>query len=102
MFKTDCGNQTVCGIIESSGECVGSCIDYKKPEKIFTDNKLEYEYKNTPLDMLINNHWAWMEGFVKTLDREVFRKEALEYIYKTAFKHGYKHALESSKDLENE
>ena len=52
-------------------------------------------------DELINAHWVWLEGFLNTIDDTSFTVETIEYIYKTAFVHGYKHASTELNKKEN-
>jgi len=47
------------------------------------------------IEKLANKHWNWIEGLLDSLpDGEVFGIETTEYLYKTAFIHGYKHAIQ--------
>ena len=46
---------------------------------------------------LANDHWEWLGGLFDRLDVE---DSIGKYLYKTAFKHGYKHALEDIKSKE--
>jgi len=50
------------------------------------------------LEILAQNHWSWVEGFQKSLGTQ-FSTASTKYLYKTAFLHGYKHAIE---ELEKE
>ena len=43
---------------------------------------------------MCNDHWAWVNGFLETIKNINYTKESVEYIYKTAFEHGAKHAEE--------
>ena len=47
---------------------------------------------------MAQDHWDWIEGMWKSLpDETVFAVSTTEYLYKTAFIHGYKHALKGDK-----
>ena len=44
-----------------------------------------------------DNHWKWVKGLMDTLPiRNLLSIESMEYLYKTAFEHGWKHALKSN------
>lgn len=46
---------------------------------------------------LADEHWQWLSGFIRSAfgdDIEELPIDAVEYLYKTAFVHGYKHAKE--------
>ena len=45
---------------------------------------------------IAENHWVWIEGLFESMpDDTVFGISATEYLYKTAFVHGWKHASQS-------
>jgi hypothetical protein len=45
-------------------------------------------------EKLIDDHWKYVEGILKErATGEVLMRE-IEYHYKTAFRHGYKHGFE--------
>lgn len=45
---------------------------------------------------LAKDHWQWTEGLISRIDTNgVFTIEALEYIYLTAFDHGFKHGYKA-------
>lgn len=47
---------------------------------------------NEELNKLTDKHWEWVEGLLDRIpDLDVSGMEVIEYLYKTAFKHGYKH-----------
>lgn len=42
---------------------------------------------------IADEHWKWIEGLWESMpDDTVFGLSATEYLYKTAFVHGFKHA----------
>ena len=48
--------------------------------------------------ILADEHWQWLQGLYDSLPSPVdFNVSAVEYLYKTAFVHGYKHAIENIK-----
>jgi len=51
------------------------------------------------IKQLIEDHWHYVGGLIETTtyDTENFTLDALEYIYKTSFEHGFKHALQLNK-----
>jgi hypothetical protein len=66
-----------------------------KPE---VQEKVEY---NPSIDSgapeaLINDHWGYVKGLVETVSggSESFNLKAMEFQYKSAFAHGWKHAIE--------
>ena len=44
---------------------------------------------------LADDHWKWVQGLIDRLER-VLTDDAVEYLYKTAFVHGWKHAKRDS------
>ena len=47
----------------------------------------------TPTE-LADEHWEWLEGLWESLpDGATFGITTTEYLYKTAFVHGYKHGV---------
>jgi len=52
--------------------------------------KMEQEF----LNKLIDAHWEYIEGFLIAHDEPEDVKTMIEYHYKTAFKHGWKHHKE--------
>ena len=46
-------------------------------------------------DYLADAHWEWIGGLLETMIPINYTAKTVEYIYKTAFAHGYKHALTS-------
>lgn len=46
------------------------------------------------------DHWDWLEPLLLMLDEKPANIGAMEYLYKTAFIHGYKHGQEDSKNGE--
>jgi len=50
--------------------------------------------ETTP-ERLAEDHWDWMAGLLRTLPGVELNVDTLEYIYVTAFIHGYKHGEES-------
>lgn len=56
-----------------------------------TENKIERAKK------LANDHWGYIEGLLlaHAADENIV---TIEYHYKTAFEHGYKHAVEDIKE----
>jgi hypothetical protein len=52
---------------------------------------------------MAHEHWNWIEGLWDSLPEEaVFGLATTEYLYKTAFIHGYKHALQETPDYRSE
>ncbi len=47
------------------------------------------------IEEMADAHWKWLNGFMETLSSCGFDEETLEYVYKTAFVHGFKHGVES-------
>ena len=48
---------------------------------------------------IAEKHWKWIEGLWESLPGDsTFGISTTEYLYKTAFVHGYKHAVQ---DMEN-
>lgn len=43
-------------------------------------------------EQLAEEHWEWVKGLIKSSSCD-YTDETLEYIYTTAFIHGYKHGL---------
>lgn len=53
----------------------------------------------TPED-LANEHWDWVEGFWESLpDENKKYLVTIEYLYKTAFIHGFKHGWRGAKSI---
>jgi len=47
---------------------------------------------------MADEHWKWIEGLWESMpDDTGFGLSATEYLYKTAFMHGWKHAKEKYK-----
>ena len=46
---------------------------------------------------LANQHWGWLSDLLDALGLQEFNKKTLGYIYRTAFQHGWKHAVEELK-----
>lgn len=44
--------------------------------------------------ILAEQHWQWLEGLLVAMRKDTFSREVLQYIYITAFIHGWKHAKE--------
>jgi len=40
---------------------------------------------------IAEDHWEWAEGLLNSMPELKIDIEALEYVYTTAFIHGYKH-----------
>jgi len=52
---------------------------------------------------IAEKHWAWVEGLWQSMpDDTVFGLEATEYLYKTAFVHGWKHASQQAVEADAE
>ena len=50
-----------------------------------------------------HEHWNWIEGLAELfLDVDEKEMKIREYLYKTAFMHGYKHGVQSVKDDDGE
>ena len=47
---------------------------------------------------LADDHWKWVEGFISTMSDMDWEVSSLEYLYKTAFVHGYKHGSQQPKE----
>lgn len=47
---------------------------------------------------IADKHWRWIEGLFESIDDTVIGISAVEYLYKTAFYHGWKHALQSNQN----
>ena len=45
-------------------------------------------------------HWVWLDGVFSKIPGGVTNKSLMEYLYKTAFVHGYKHGQEAEKEGE--
>ena len=43
---------------------------------------------------LAEEHWTWVEGLLNCRDYDPDLLEEMQYLYITAFTHGYKHAKE--------
>ena len=46
-------------------------------------------------------HWVWLDGVFSKIPGGVTNKSLMEYLYKTAFVHGYKHGHEAEKEGED-
>lgn len=45
------------------------------------------------VEKIANAHWKWIEDFIFSMpDSNMWGVSSMEYLYKTAFVHGYKHA----------
>ena len=50
------------------------------------------------VEKLADEHWEWIEGLWSSLpDDSQFGISTCEYLYKTAFIHGWKHAIADDK-----
>ena len=49
----------------------------------------------TKLDRIIDDHWDYVAGVINAVECANISIETIEYHYKTAFEHGYKHGVES-------
>jgi hypothetical protein len=47
------------------------------------------------LKKLIDNHWEYVYGVLRHTGLSTEERERIEYHYKTAFEHGFKHGVES-------
>jgi hypothetical protein len=48
----------------------------------------------TPIEKLADDHWQWTKGLIESLEGDPhINIKTLEYIYKTAMIHGYKHGV---------
>lgn len=53
--------------------------------------------KKEEIEKLAQEHWDWIEGLWESMpDDMVFGVSTTEYLYKTAFVHGFKHASNQS------
>lgn len=52
-------------------------------------------------EKLADEHWEWL-GKVFALSKNIQNIELTEYLYKTAFVHGYKHAMDEIKKPQHE
>jgi len=60
--------------------------------KIFIAKDFEMK-TDKEIKKMADDHWMWIEGLWQSLpDESVFGLETTEYLYKTAFAHGWKHA----------
>jgi hypothetical protein len=63
-----------------------------------TQGKVEYNPGINPeaSETLINNHWGYVKGLIETVSggSESFNLKAMEFQYKSAFAHGWKHAID--------
>ena len=50
---------------------------------------------------LANQHWGWLSDLLDALGLQEFNKKTLGYIYRTAFQHGWKHAVEEINETTN-
>jgi hypothetical protein len=75
------------------GSYEGSIVD-SNPIPTPTKQKEEIDVKQ-----LIDDHWNYVGGLIEATayDTENFTLDALEYIYKTSFEHGFKHAIQLNK-----
>ena len=49
------------------------------------------------LKKLTDEHWKWVEGLMESLpDETMYGLSTVEYLYKTAIAHGYKHGLQEA------
>ena len=48
-------------------------------------------------EKLAKEHWEWIHGLLKSINELEFELAMLEYVYTTAFVHGYKHGQEAKK-----
>jgi hypothetical protein len=47
---------------------------------------------------IADDHWEWVESLLKSIDPILpINLEMVEYLYKTAFLHGWKHGIDSHK-----
>jgi hypothetical protein len=47
------------------------------------------------VNKIANAHWAWIEGMLESMpDSNVWSLSTMEYLYKTAFIHGWNHCNE--------
>jgi len=51
------------------------------------------EREKSTLDILIDDHWKYVKGILTNSSNGSDASE-IEYHYKTAFRHGYKHGFE--------
>lgn len=68
----------------------------KKPwNKDWVQDKGRGFMKIKDVEKIAAEHWKWIEGFLETFpDEQMYGMAMTEYLYKTAFVHGYKHALQ--------
>ena len=45
------------------------------------------------VDQEAEKHWLWLAGLLAKMECE-FGLDAMGYVYKTAFRHGWKHGIE--------
>jgi len=50
------------------------------------------------IKQLANEHWNWVSKLLKLLTNANINMEVVEYLYKTALIHGYKHGLEDKEE----
>ncbi len=50
-----------------------------------------------PLEKIINEHWDYIKAFLVAHNEPVHTIRKIEYHYKTAFEHGWKHRKELEK-----
>lgn len=66
---------------------------YRKQDcQSFTDVK----QTSTDLDNKVDAHWEWTLGLLESCDVRDDTISVAEYLYKTAFKHGWKHCIEEN------
>lgn len=108
-YKCDhCGNTEDVILSYKCKVCnVGSMIELRicqraeyllKPKDINTVNKMidtvEEAIARKRLKKLTNDHWSYIDELLRTHDVSDEKITLVEFHYKTAFEHGYKHAKE--------
>lgn len=74
--------------------CAKSCTTNPVPENQESRAVNVEPSGQVNLDSLIDAHWDWIKGLLDTMEWSSENYNFEEYIYKTAFKHGWKHCQE--------
>lgn len=76
---------------EATGSYQRDVVDMRAPKEEVLPEK-------DPLDVLIDDHWGYIESLLLSHNESEDVLEAAKFHYKSAFRHGWKHAKEDSND----
>lgn len=93
--------KSVLEFYEKNKNKISRRVQRKQVNKSTTKEKnVESNNNSKVIKKLANEHWNWLNGLLDSIG-DIDDKKLIEYVYKTAFIHGAKHAFELMEDTKD-